>query len=115
MKICTESLDDIWIVTINRPEQRNCVDRETAEGLAAAFREFDDDDALRVAILEGDGGCFCAGADLKEASGGGSNANEVLSEAERQVFFPSLSALIDKSTGVEWLRALDRGTSHATR
>jgi len=82
MKLRTEALDDIWIVTITRPEVRNCVDRETAEALASAFHQFEDDDSLRVAILTGEGGCFCAGADLKEASRGGSNANKVLAEGD---------------------------------
>ena len=82
MKLRTEALDDIWIVTITRPEVRNCVDRETAEALAAAFHQFEDDDSLRVAILQGEGGCFCAGADLKEASSGGSNANKVLEQGD---------------------------------
>jgi enoyl-CoA hydratase len=56
------------IVTINRPDVRNAVDRPTAEALAEAFRRFDRDDALAVAILTGAGGCFCAGADLKAVS-----------------------------------------------
>jgi len=78
MKVRTERRDTIFIVTITRPEVRNCVDRETADALAEAFREFDGDDSLRVAILEGEAGCFCAGADLKEASTGGQNANKVM-------------------------------------
>jgi enoyl-CoA hydratase len=53
------------IVTINRPAARNAVDRATADALAAAFRRFDADPALAVAILTGAGGFFCAGADLK--------------------------------------------------
>jgi enoyl-CoA hydratase/carnithine racemase len=53
------------IVTINRPEARNAVDRDTADALARAFRRFDSDEALSVAILTGAGGAFCAGADLK--------------------------------------------------
>jgi enoyl-CoA hydratase/carnithine racemase len=53
------------IVTINRPDVRNAVDRPTAGALADAFRRFEADDALAVAILTGAGGCFCAGADLK--------------------------------------------------
>ncbi len=77
MKVRTERRDDLFLVTITRPEVRNCIDRETAAGLAEAFRLFDSDDALRVAILQGEGGCFCAGADLKEASGGSPNANRV--------------------------------------
>jgi enoyl-CoA hydratase len=57
--------DTITIVTIHRPEVRNAVDRDTAEALAFAFREFDADPHSNVAILAGAGGNFCAGADLK--------------------------------------------------
>ena len=56
------------IVSINRPESRNAVDRATADELAQAFRRFDSDPALSVAILTGKSGCFCAGADLKAVS-----------------------------------------------
>jgi enoyl-CoA hydratase len=57
-------------VQLNRPECRNAVDRPTADALAAAFREFDSDPALKVALLEGTGGNFCAGADLKGVATG---------------------------------------------
>src|SRR3984957_6834379 len=57
--------DEIAIVTINRPDARNAVDQPTAAALADAFRRFDADDALSVAILTGASGTFCAGADLK--------------------------------------------------
>ena len=60
-----ETDDRIAILTINRPEVRNAVDRPTAEALADAFRRFDSDDDLAVAVLTGAGGGFCAGADLK--------------------------------------------------
>jgi enoyl-CoA hydratase len=56
------------IVTIDRPDARNAVDRPTAEALAEAFRHFEREDGLAVAILTGAGGCFCAGADLKAVS-----------------------------------------------
>src|SRR2546423_3284766 len=52
-------------VTIDRPEVANAVDRSTAEALADAFRRFDADRDLAVAVLTGAGGKFCAGADLK--------------------------------------------------
>jgi enoyl-CoA hydratase len=58
--------DRITIVTIQRPESRNAVDRDTAEALAYAFRQFDADPSSDVAILTGAGGNFCAGADLKK-------------------------------------------------
>src|SRR3954454_17717870 len=52
-------------VTIDRAEVANAVDRPTAEALADAFRRFDADPDLAVAVLTGAGGKFCAGADLK--------------------------------------------------
>ena len=61
----TDAQGTVLTVTINRPQQRNCVDRPTAEALAQAFRTFDADSGLRVAVLAGAGSSFCAGADLK--------------------------------------------------
>jgi len=55
----------IVVVTIDRPEVANAIDRTTAEALAAAFRRFAADEALAVAVLTGANGRFCAGADLK--------------------------------------------------
>jgi enoyl-CoA hydratase len=73
MPVHYETDGPIAIVTIDRPEVRNAVDGETAEALAAAFRQFDADDSLAVAILTGAGGYFCAGADLKAVSSGNGN------------------------------------------
>ncbi len=70
----TQVKDEVLVVTINRPEVRNAVDRATAEGLSEAFRSFDADDRLSVAILTGAGGTFCAGADLKGVASGKGNA-----------------------------------------
>ncbi len=58
------------IVTINRPNARNAVNAETASALADAFRRFDSDPELAVAILTGAGGAFCAGYDLKQTASG---------------------------------------------
>lgn len=58
-------------VTIDRPDRRNAVDGPTAAALADAFRTFDGDDELSVAILTGAEGTFCAGADLKAIATGG--------------------------------------------
>ncbi len=55
----------VVVVTIDRPDVANAIDRPTAEELADAFRSFDADDALAIAVLTGAGGKFCAGADLK--------------------------------------------------
>lgn len=60
-----EIIDSVAIVTIDRPAVRNAVDGSTAAQLADAFRRFDADDGLCVAVLTGSGSTFCAGADLK--------------------------------------------------
>lgn len=60
-------------VIIDRRGARNAVDRETAEQLADAFRAFDVDASARVAVLAGDHGTFCAGADLKALAAGTPN------------------------------------------
>jgi enoyl-CoA hydratase len=59
----------VFTVVLSRPERRNAVDGKTAAALADAFREFDADDGAAVAVLHGEGGVFCAGADLKEVGG----------------------------------------------
>jgi enoyl-CoA hydratase/carnithine racemase len=57
------------VITINRPESRNAINKAVREGLRAAFQRFEADESLRVAILTGAGDkAFCAGMDLKEAS-----------------------------------------------
>ena len=55
----------VYVVTLARPAVRNAVDGPTAEALAAAFRAFAADDDAKVAVLSGEGGHFCAGADLR--------------------------------------------------
>lgn len=55
----------VTTVILNRPAARNAVNRPTADALCAAFEEFDADDTAAAAVLWGDGGTFCAGADLK--------------------------------------------------
>ena len=59
--------DGIAVITIDRPEQRNCLSREVREGLFAAWDRFENDATSRIAILTGAGDkAFCAGGDLKE-------------------------------------------------
>jgi len=65
MAIRLERSEAIATIVIDRPEARNAVDGPAAQALAEAFREFERDDTLRVAVLWGAGGVFCAGADLK--------------------------------------------------
>jgi enoyl-CoA hydratase len=55
----------VAVITIDRPERRNAVDRATAESLGSAWRRFDDEPDVAVGVLWGAGGTFSAGADLK--------------------------------------------------
>jgi enoyl-CoA hydratase len=55
----------VLVVTINRPGQRNAVNADVANGIAAALDELDGDGELSLGILTGAGGGFCAGMDLK--------------------------------------------------
>ncbi len=71
--IRVEADPPIVTVIIDRPQVRNAVDRDTAEALAEAFRAFEGDDALSVAVLTGAGGTFCAGADLGAIASGRAN------------------------------------------
>jgi enoyl-CoA hydratase len=62
--IVFERRNRVAIVTVNRPERRNAFDLATAEAIYRAFKQFDADETLDVAVLTGAGGNFCAGADL---------------------------------------------------
>jgi len=67
----------ILVVTVNRPERRNAFDLATAEAIYHAFKQFDADETLDVAVLTGAGGNFCAGADL-----------HALAQGEKRPFLP---------------------------
>jgi enoyl-CoA hydratase len=66
MGILIEKKGKICIISIDRPEVKNAIDQKTAHELADAFRSFEKDDQLHVAVLCGTKGSFCAGADLKQ-------------------------------------------------
>ncbi|MEU9386949.1 crotonase/enoyl-CoA hydratase family protein [Streptomyces sp. NPDC048279] len=80
MPVRLERQGPVTTVVLSRPEARNAVDGPTAAALAAAFREFEADDAARVAVLWGEGGTFCAGADLKAM--GGERGNRVAEDGD---------------------------------
>ena len=65
MAILSKRVGRVLIVIISRFEVRNAVDPEHADALYDAFVAFESEEALDVAILYGEGGAFCAGADLK--------------------------------------------------
>ncbi|MBF9128462.1 crotonase/enoyl-CoA hydratase family protein [Plantactinospora sp. S1510] len=65
MGVRVEESGPVQTVVLSRPETRNAVDGPTARALADAFRNFDGDERAAVAVLWGEGGTFCSGADLK--------------------------------------------------
>jgi enoyl-CoA hydratase len=73
MTVYVENEGLVTIIILSRPEVRNAVDRETARDLADAFRAFESDSEAQVAVLAGDRGQFCAGADLKKIAEGRPN------------------------------------------
>ncbi|MBU6187912.1 MAG: crotonase/enoyl-CoA hydratase family protein [Betaproteobacteria bacterium] len=64
-EVLVEHDDGLVIITINRPEAKNAVNRAVSYGVCAAVDELDARDDLRVGILTGAGGTFCSGMDLK--------------------------------------------------
>jgi enoyl-CoA hydratase len=64
-EVLVEKQDGVMIITINRPEAKNAMNKAASEALAAAMDELDASDDLRVGILTGAGGTFCSGMDLK--------------------------------------------------
>ena len=63
--VILETRGPVAIATLDRPNRRNAVDGPTAAQLLEVFESFEADEALRVLVLAGAGGQFCAGADLK--------------------------------------------------
>src|SRR5882724_2810391 len=69
--VLTETRGSVLVITINRPDARNAVDKTVAGGMAEALEKLDADGALKVGVLTGAGKGFCAGMDLKAFVSGG--------------------------------------------
>src|SRR3981189_2757152 len=63
--VLTDRIDEIQVVTINRPEARNAINSAVSVAIAAALDELDADPDLVAGVITGSGGNFCAGMDLK--------------------------------------------------
>lgn len=64
-EVLTELRDGVLIVTMNRPEAKNAMNKAQAEGISAAMDRLEAEADLRCAVLTGAGGTFCSGMDLK--------------------------------------------------
>ena len=82
MGVIVDRLDAITVITLDRPQARNAVDRATADALCAALRAFEEDPQARVAVLTGSGGTFCAGADLHAVAEGGERRNRLQAQGD---------------------------------
>jgi enoyl-CoA hydratase len=69
--VVTERRDRVLVITLNRPDARNSVNRELADALATTLQSLDADDGLSVGVLTGAGKGFSAGMDLKAFAEGG--------------------------------------------
>ncbi len=70
MSVRVERTGPVTTILLHRPGAKNAVDRDTAHALSRAIDEFEADDGAAVAVLHGEGGTFCAGADLKAVASG---------------------------------------------
>jgi len=68
--VLTESNNGVLTITINRPAQKNAVNRDVAVAVASALDLLDSDPSLSVGVLTGAGGTFSAGMDLKAFADG---------------------------------------------
>ncbi|KAL6062949.1 enoyl-CoA hydratase isomerase [Balamuthia mandrillaris] len=82
MVVKIEKKGPVTTIILARPEARNAVDRPTAEALVRAFEAFEQDEEALVAVLFGENGQFCAGADLKALGSGDPARVNVLSKEE---------------------------------
>lgn len=73
--VIVRRMDGIQLISINRAAQKNAVNAAVSQGIAAALDELDADAELRVGVIQGEGGTFCAGMDLKAFAAGESVAH----------------------------------------
>ena len=94
-------MDQVTVVTLDRPDVRNAVDADTARALYQAFVEFEADADARVAVFHGANGHFCAGWDLQAAAkmarqGGGAGVLVDLDFDPEAIEAPGAAAAIDQ-------------------
>ena len=82
--VATWTEGKVRLIALNRPTQRNAVNRHTATLLFQAFKEFNSDKSVHSAVLFGKGGNFCAGYDLKELAASDDNVEVLESQGDPQ-------------------------------
>jgi enoyl-CoA hydratase/carnithine racemase len=87
-----------WL-TLNRPDQRNAINQDMRDGLAAALSDLDGDATIRVVVLSGSGSAFCAGVDLTEATNGDPAARPPVAASFWEFRKPVIAALNGAAVG----------------
>jgi enoyl-CoA hydratase len=102
----------VEILTLNRPEKRNALNRELLDALAATFAELETDDDVRVIVLTGAGDrAFCAGMDLAEFASGGGGGNTVAEASDvNDTIVPSRHQIISWEYPKPLIAALNGAT-----
>lgn len=81
--ILTSQTGGVMTLTLNRPQVKNAMNAAMVDALLDAFDAAEHDDGVRILVLRGAGGVFCAGGDLKEFAGG-KGAPEAIAAGNRQ-------------------------------
>ena len=87
-----EIADGVALLTLNRPEAMNALNRELFGALGEALLQVRDDEAIRVAVITGAGRAFCAGADMKERARTGAGAGGLGGGEPKEMFTTSPAA-----------------------
>ena len=74
--------EGILVVTLNRPEARNAINRAAAQAIAEAMEELDSNPDLRLAIFTGGNDTFCS-PERREKSGGATSVQKLLVDQSR--------------------------------
>lgn len=88
-----ETRDNVAIITLNRPENRNSMTPDILDGIENAVAKTRKDPAARCVILTGKGSSFCAGADFKSGVQRDAERPMLSNERSFRIYQPFLSVL----------------------
>lgn len=91
--LVVKDIDDARVIVLNRPDARNALTNSMKQALVATIHEADQANEVRSIIITGAGGCFSAGADLKELRSGAPALRPHAAEALRSVMKPVIAAV----------------------
>jgi enoyl-CoA hydratase len=108
MRVDVQRVDRILVITMQRPEKRNAINRELAFGISAALDTLDDDDELWVGVLTGTPDVFSAGTDLREGADARTERGGEYGLIRRRRRKPLIAAAVEGPWNHGVLRALSR-------